>query len=111
LIGQTRTFESCVKLMNEEINFNGTRTEATACADPTLWPGYYSVDLSAFYGQNGNRTQDLTGSVGFWYLPMWFILAFIAVLAVVGYRVWRIVRYFKRRKSMGRLNKRTVRRK
>jgi hypothetical protein len=111
LIGQTRTFESCIKLMSEEVNFNGSRTEATACAEPTLWPGYYRVELNAFYGQNGNRTQELTGTAGFWYLPVWFLLATLAALTFIGYHVWRIVRYMKRRKGSGKFKKRTTRRK
>ena len=111
LIGQTRTFTSCIKKQNQEVNFNGTRSEATSCAEPDLWPGYYSVELSAFYGQNGNRTQDLVGTASFWYLPWWFVFAVLAALAFVGYHIWKIVRFIRRKRSGAQLKKRTPRRK
>ncbi len=101
LIGQTRRFESCIKLMNQEVDFNGSRTEATLCADPGLWPGYYSVELDAFYGQNGNNTQELTGKAGFWYLPSWFLIALAVLLLFLAYHIWRIVRYIRNKRGGG----------
>lgn len=95
LIGQTRTFETCVKLKNQEVDFNGSRQEATTCADPGLWPGIYTVELDAYYGQNGNNTQELSGKTWFIYAPWWFIIALLLVLAFLGYHIWRIVRYIK----------------
>ncbi len=112
LIGQTRTFEACIKLASEEVNFNGSRTEATTCSKPGLWPGYYSVVLDAFYGQNGNATRDLDGKAGFWYLPWWFVALVVVVLLFAGYHIWRFVRFVRSRKapSIGRGKKRTSRR-
>lgn len=99
LIDQTRTFTSCITLKSEEVDFNGSRTEATTCAEPNLWPGFYRVELNAFYGHNGNDTQDLVGKGWFWYLPWWFVLVTLVVLAFVGYHVWRLVRFIRRRNA------------
>ncbi len=105
LIGQTRTFTSCIKLKSEEVDFNGTRTEAKACASPTLWPGRYSASLNLFYGQNGNRTQEIVGAASFWYLPVWFLIALAVVIALVAYFVWRVVRAVR-----GKLHGKTTKR-
>lgn len=91
LIGQTRTFTSCIKLKTDDVEFNGAKTKSSSCAEPSLWPGHYTVTLDAYYGQNGNRTQELIKTATFWYLPLWFIIAAIVVLAFVGYHVWKIV--------------------
>lgn len=97
LIGQTRTYEACIKLKKADVDFNGSRSEATTCAEPQLWPGYYKVTLDGFYGRNGNDTKELLGTAYFWYLPWWFIAIVIAVLLVVSYQVWKIVRYIRRK--------------
>jgi hypothetical protein len=91
LIGQTRTFVSCIKLQKEDVDFNNTTAVAETCATPGLWPGYYSVTLNAFYGQNGNRTQDIIGHASFWYMPVWFIILLIIVLATAALLIWRAV--------------------
>lgn len=114
LIGQEgRVFETCIKMAKEEVEFAGDRQEATTCADSGLWPGYYSVTLDGFYSfLGGNATKDLDGKAGFWYLPWWFVMIVLAVLAFVGYHVWRVVRFFKRRKSgSNQFKKRQSRRK
>ncbi len=97
LIGQERTFEACIKLMKEDVNFNGSRSEAAACAEPQLWPGYYKVTLDGFYGRNGNETKELAGTSYFWYLPWWFIAIVVVVLLIVGYHIWRFVRFVRRK--------------
>lgn len=102
LIGQTRTFETCIMTRSEAVDFNGTRQEATTCADPGLWPGIYKVDLHAFYGQNGNNTQEILGKSYFIYAPWWFIVLLIIVLAFVGYRVWRLVRFIQLKRGGGK---------
>lgn len=91
LIGQTRTFINCIKLKAQEVNFNGSRSTTKTCDTPTLWPGRYSATLNIFYGQNGNMTQELTGNASFWYLPWWFIVIMLVVIAIIAYVVWRIV--------------------
>lgn len=89
LIGQTRTFTACIKLKPEQVSLAGVTSKSTTCDAPGLWPGYYSLNLDLFYGQNGNMTQELTKMGGFWYLPWWFILVSILVLIVLAYYGWR----------------------
>lgn len=101
LRGQERTYTACIKTKAQDVDFNGTRTESKACVPPGLWPGYYSVDLNLFYGQNGNNTQEIISKASFWYLPWWFILAVVATLSLIAYIVWRIVRIVKRKTSGG----------
>lgn len=89
LIGQERTFTSCIKLKTEDVKLSGTTTKSTTCDAPGLWPGYYSVSADLFYGQNGNLTQEITKVGGFWYLPWWFIAVSVIVLAVLGFYGYR----------------------
>ncbi len=103
LIGQTRTFTVCVKTVSDEVDFNGDRQEANICSkDVGLWPGLYKVEMSAFYGWNGNATQDIIGSSWFIYAPWWFIIAVLVALAFISYHVWRIVRFIRLKRSGGK---------
>lgn len=113
LIGQeARVFDVCIKMAKEDVEFAGDRQQATTCANAGLWPGYYSVTMDGFYSfVGGNVTKELSGKAGFWYLPWWFVLAAIAVLAFVGYHVWKIVRFFKRRSASGNKFKKRDKRK
>lgn len=111
LIGQTRTFTSCIKLKAEEVDFNGTRSESTTCTNPGLWPGFYSATLNLYYGQNGNHTKEINGTTYFWYLPLWFIALVVVVLAIIAYFVWRIVRRVKAGSHGVKLKKQPSRRK
>lgn len=90
LIGQTRTFVSCIQLKSEEVEFSGQRTQSQVCTSPGLLPGYYSTTANLFYGQNGNNTQEITGAGSFWYLPWWFIVTLIIVAGIVIYLILRI---------------------
>lgn len=85
LIGQTRTYTACIKLQSEEVKFDGDQARTTACATPDLWPGYYSLKLDAYYGQNGNVTQEIVKTGGFWYLPWWFVLVSLVMILIVAY--------------------------
>lgn len=91
LIGQTRTFEACVKTAGQEQNFNGDTNEGNQCVSAGLWPGLYTVNAELFYGQNGNLTKELHKNAHFWYLPLWFII--LAVLALLGlaFVIWRTI--------------------
>jgi len=111
LIGQTRTFTSCIKLQSQNVDFNGDKSKANNCVEPDLWPGIYTATLDVFYGQNGNMTQEVTGTAMFWYLPGWFIILVIVVLLVAffgGRKLW----YNLQEKLHGgvRLNKKSSRR-
>lgn len=90
LIGQTRTYTTCFKLKSAEVDFNGTKTEANDCVDSGLWPGFYKLDLNLYYGQNGNRTQDIQSSSWFIYFPVWAIIVLILALLVIGYLGYRV---------------------
>lgn len=97
LIGQARTYVACIKLKQDDVNFNGEKSQAKTCTEPDLWPGYYSASIDLYYGQNGNLTREIAGRAGFWYLPGWFIAAVVALLALIAYFIWRIVRFFRRK--------------
>lgn len=97
LIGQTRTFTPCIKLHsqgNSDVAVQGTQSDV--CDNPHLWPGYYSVHLDAFYGQNGNQTQEVIGNGWFWYLPTWFLIVCALVLLVLIYVGWRVYRFVQK---------------
>lgn len=85
LIGQTRTFSSCIKYDEKEVAEARSNTPPTTCVDPGLWPGYYTVTADLYYGANGNETQEIIKSAGFWYLPWWFIALCIVVFGVAFY--------------------------
>jgi hypothetical protein len=93
LIGQARTFTSCIKLQAKDISIAGTSTQTPVCVSPGLWPGLYTASLDLFYGQNGNETREITGTAYFWYVPWWSILVVIIVLAILVYGIWRGKRY------------------
>lgn len=91
LIGQTRTFQACIKLASQNVNFKGTDAEKNTCVSPGLWPGFYSLSLDVFYGQNGNLTKEITKSGYFWYLPLWFVIVAIILLLILAFYIWRTV--------------------
>lgn len=110
LIGQTRTYTACIKLKSQEVDFNGEKTQSKTCTSPGLWPGYYGATLNLFYGQNGNRTQEIVSTSSFWYLPVWFIILMLVVLVAVGYGGWRVANIV-RGKTSGAQSKKSHRRK
>lgn len=91
LIGQTRTYTACIKLETENVDFSGSTTRSKTCTAPNLWPGIYTAKLDLYYGQNGNRTQEIHGSALFFYFPWWSIIIMLIVTAVIVYFVWRAV--------------------
>ena len=97
LIGQTRTFTSCIKLKSENVKFNNSETRSTECTTPSLLPGPYTVTLDAFYGQNGNRTQEIIKTATFWYTPWWFILIVTILLLILAFIIWRVVRIVRQK--------------
>lgn len=95
LIGQTRTYTTCIKIKDQDVNVQGSSSRAKACVSAGLWPGLYTAKLDLFYGQNGNVTQEIQGSTWFWYLPWWFILLVTVVLALIAFGIWRITNKVK----------------
>lgn len=97
LIGQTRTFTSCIEIEGATVDFNGAVSKSKTCKSPGLWPGYYTATLDAFYGQNGNQTQEIVKTAGFWYLPWWFIAAVVIVLLIATYYIRKVVLFVRRK--------------
>jgi len=91
LIGQTRTFQACIKLASQKVDFNGSKTDQNTCVSPGLWPGLYTVTADLFYGQNGNLTKEINKTAYFWYLPLWFIIVLIIALLAAAYYIWRTI--------------------
>jgi hypothetical protein len=111
LIGQSRTFTSCIKLANEDVAFGGGTTQSTSCAEPSLWPGLYTANIDMYYGQNGNNTKEITSVTHFWYLPWWFVISFIVLLLAATFFIWKLVQKFKGRNYTNQRKKMSRRRK
>ena len=110
LIDQTRTFTACIKLTEEKVNLNGANTSTKTCTSDGLWPGIYSAKLDIFYGWNGNKTQELTGSALFIYMPWWAIIILIAVIALLVFYVRKVVLFFRGKMNKPRRSQSTRRR-
>lgn len=91
LIGQSRTFEACLKTESQNADFDGDTNQGTQCVPAGLWPGLYTVNAELFYGQNGNLTKELHKNAHFWYLPLWFIVIVVLLLIALAYLIWRTV--------------------
>ncbi len=91
LIGQERTFQACIKTAAQQVNFEGTNTEANTCVAPGLWPGLYTASIDLFYGQNGNTTKEITKTVHFWYLPLWFVIVALIFILGLAFVIWRTI--------------------
>lgn len=89
---QARLFTTCFERKTEQVNLQNTSTTTTNCKAPKLLPGHYSATLDVFYGQNGNKSQEITGSAGFWYLPFWFIAVVVAIITAIAFAGWRVYR-------------------
>jgi hypothetical protein len=92
LIGQTRLFTTCINTVKKTSVVGNTTAVSNVCASPNLKPGRYTATLSAFYGQNGNPTREIVATSSFWYLPWWFVITFLAILAIVILLIIWIVR-------------------
>lgn len=95
LIGQTRTYEACIKLKSAEVALDNSTAEANTCVNAGLWPGLYTANLDIFYGQNGNNTNEITKTAHFWYLPLWFIIVVILLALFIAFYVWRTITWMK----------------
>jgi hypothetical protein len=88
LLGQTRLFTSCIKTVQDQVKVLGGTSKDTRCVDPGLKPGRYTAKLDVFYGQNGNQTHEITAVAHFWYLPLWFIVLVLVIVALIAFGVW-----------------------
>lgn len=110
LIGQSRTYVSCIKLKEADVNFNGASSRTKTCASAGLWPGYYTANLDLHYARNGNPTKDIPGSASFWYLPLWFVVVVLVLLVAIGFGIWMLVRKFRGSATSSRAKKSSRRR-
>jgi hypothetical protein len=92
LLGQSRLFASCIRTVQQKIKLEGGTSTDTSCTNPGLKPGRYTASLDIFYGQNGNQTHEITQVATFWYLPFWFIVVVVVVLAALGFGIWWLQR-------------------
>jgi hypothetical protein len=92
LLQQSRLFTTCIAPIKNSVIIAGTTTIDNTCGTSKLKPGHYSATISAYYGQNGNRTQEVVGTASFWYLPWWLIGFILGIIVVVAFFVWRIQR-------------------
>lgn len=107
LIGQSRTFNNCIKLERQDVSTTGEVTRSFKCVSPGFWPGIYNAKLDLYYGQNGNPTRELTGATVFWYLPWWFIITVLILIAVAAFFIRKAVRWINYKLNGGvKLNKR-----
>lgn len=104
LIGQTRTFTSCIKQTDKSLALGGSRAKSVVCDDnPGLWPGMYTATIDLFYGQNGNNTKEITKTITFWYMPWWLIITIIVIVLIIALFIWRTV--VKIRRKTGKTKK------
>ena len=112
LIGQTRTFEACIKVVEQNVSVGGETTQAKTCTSPGLWPGFYSISLNLFYGQNGNLTKEVTGKSWFIYMPLWFIIVLVIALLIAAWYIRKLVLAIQRKRNGGvKFNRKPARRK
>ena len=109
LIGQTRTFDACIKQDKKESDSSNVTPE---CVSAGLWPGIYKVSASLFYGQNGNNTQELNKTSYFFYLPLWFLVVTLLLALALAFGIWRLTVAVKRKTNAprGRKSSRMMRR-
>ena len=81
---QTRRFQVCIQGQKSE--------ETVACKETSYMPGRYTATLNAFYGINGNQTQEILTTASFWYLPVWFLIVLGVVVLAVASTVYIIYR-------------------
>lgn len=96
LIGQTRRFETCIKPTERKVERQDQVATVVSCEKTSLKPGRYTATLSAFYGQNGNQTHEISATTTFWYLPFWFLAVLAAILLLIIYVIFRIKRMINR---------------
>lgn len=92
LLDQERLFTTCIKTVQQKIEFQGGTSKNTSCTSPGLKPGRYTATLDIFYGQNGNQTHEITATAHFWYLPWGFIAAVSVALIALVFAIWWLQR-------------------
>lgn len=99
LIGQSRRFEACIASELIDVSTISGPVKQTVCVDPGLSPGRYTIDLSAFYGQEQSSATEVRATNTFWYLPFWFIATVLFIIAGIGVGVYYGIRYIRNRRK------------
>ena len=98
LIGQTRRFEACMNQGSQVTKAANGQTQTTViCKSAHLAPGRYTTELAVFYGLGGSANQEIMATATFWYLPAWFIIVVLVVLALIGSGIYMLQRKLRRR--------------
>lgn len=102
LIGQNRLFTTCIQKEDKVVELQGEKSISSVCKEkPSIWPGLYKITLNAFYGQNGNQSREVAGTATFWYLPWWFTIPLLAIIAAIVFYVRKFIRKVKGASSPG----------
>lgn len=103
LLGQTRRIDVCINEDRKQVKDPTTNStvDKVTCNNPNLLPGRYTVKLDLLYGDSndGNSTQEIRTTATFWYLPVWFIIAVVAAIAIIAGIIYWIIRKIKNRGS------------
>ena len=94
LRNQTRRVGLCIK---EQTNNEGTPNGV--CEQVIKWPGRYSAQMSMFYGENGSESREITAKASFWYLPVWFMITFGILTALIVLGI--VLAIFRIRRNLG----------
>jgi hypothetical protein len=97
LRGQIRRFQICLKPETQtSTSSDGQKQTNNVCGNPKLLPGRYTALLDVFYGLSGNQ-QEIRATATIWYLPWWFLVGLLVVVAVVVLGVMWLYRKFTKR--------------
>ena len=98
LIGQTRRFEVCYPKKTDSASLR----QANNCQPLKIKPGKYQAEIVILYGENGSETRQIGAKMTFWYLPLWFIIVFAAVVALILFGLlwlWRRFTHLRQRRQ------------
>lgn len=88
LRGQTRRFQICLNSSQQNIQSqDGQNTTNQVCESPKLFPGRYTATLDVFYGLPGSSQQEIAATATFWYLPWWFLVGILIIIAAIVFGV------------------------
>ncbi len=93
LIGQTRRFEGC----NPKTTDPGELGKLSNCTPFKLGPGFYTATLVIYYAQNGQQSHQIGATSHFWVMPLYFVIIFLLVLALIIYAIYRLYHKTSRR--------------
>lgn len=92
LIGQSRRFEACIVTTEKEIKTPAGTVKQPVCDEPDFGPGRYKASITILYGNANQNSYQIVASNTFWYLPLWFVMALVALFTVVVFTIWVLAR-------------------